>query len=77
MEMTRLRTKSLTNGSKARAVPERIPEESQEMRGKKKANGRVSKKEDKSLVKLNSSDDLLGRRMQGLVGGLTGLGEDE
>ncbi|KAG7125813.1 hypothetical protein HYQ44_000853 [Verticillium longisporum] len=31
----------------------------------------------KSLNKLKSSDDLLGRRMQGLAGGLTGLGEED
>lgn len=38
---------------------------------------RAKHKGDKSLEKLNSSDDLLGRRMLGLAGGLTGLGEDE
>ncbi|KAK4115432.1 alpha/beta-hydrolase [Canariomyces notabilis] len=32
--------------------------------------------DDKSLVKLASSDDLLGRRMHGLAGGLTGLHAD-
>jgi hypothetical protein len=31
----------------------------------------------KSLVSLASSDDLLGRRMKGLAGGLMGLGEDD
>lgn len=36
-----------------------------------------SKNKNKSLVKLNSSDDLLGRRMQGLASGLTGLGEED
>lgn len=36
-----------------------------------------SKRLNKSFVKLNSSDDLLGRRMQGLASGLTGLGEDD
>lgn len=77
MSMTRARTKSLTNGAKTKGVPERIPEESPEKKGKKKVNGRTSRRDDKSLVKLNSSDDLLGRRMQGLVGGLTGLGEEE
>ncbi|CAM1510475.1 Fc.00g008100.m01.CDS01 [Cosmosporella sp. VM-42] len=45
-------------------------------------NGRKSKREkglskNKSLVKLNSSDDLLGRRMQGLASGLTGMGDDD
>lgn len=36
-----------------------------------------SKNMNKSLIKLNSSDDLLGRRMQGLASGLTGLGDDD
>ena len=51
--------------------------------GKKKGGlrGRAkikSKKDGKSLslVKLASSDDLLGRRMHGLAGGLTGLPAD-
>ncbi|QUC21880.1 uncharacterized protein UV8b_06121 [Ustilaginoidea virens] len=30
----------------------------------------------KSLIKLKSTDDLLGRRMEGLAGGLTGAGEE-
>lgn len=36
-----------------------------------------SKRLNKSLIKLDSSDDLLGRRMQGLASGLTGLGDDD
>lgn len=43
-------------------------------------NGRRTKKAirgNKSLVKLTSSDDLLGRRMHGLAGGLTSTGDDE
>lgn len=35
-----------------------------------------SRDHDKQLVKLASSDDLLGRRMQGIVGGLTGVTEE-
>ena len=42
----------------------------------KKKGRRVRTKDDKSLVKLASSDDLLGRRMHGLAGGLTGLPVD-
>ncbi|KAK1750000.1 hypothetical protein QBC47DRAFT_395025 [Echria macrotheca] len=38
---------------------------------------RVRTRDDSSLVKLASSDDLLGRRMHGLAGGLTGLTEAE
>ncbi|PHH90023.1 hypothetical protein CDD83_4707 [Cordyceps sp. RAO-2017] len=42
-----------------------------------KKNGKRVLSKNKSLVKLNSSDDLLGRRMQGLVGGLTGQADDD
>lgn len=45
----------------------------QEVNGRKKKTLRGNK----SLVKLNSSDDLLGRRMQGLASGLTGTGEED
>lgn len=31
----------------------------------------------KSLIKLSSEDDLLGRRMEGLISGLMGMVEDE
>ncbi|KAK3386544.1 alpha/beta-hydrolase [Podospora didyma] len=46
---------------------------------KKKRKGelrRVRTKDNNSLVKLASSDDLLGRRMHGLAGGLTGMPAD-
>lgn len=47
-------------------------------KARRKANGRSSKKRsDQALSRLASSDDLLGRRMQGLVGGLTGLAEED
>lgn len=47
-------------------------------RRKKKPARRARTKsdDDKSLVKLASTDDLLGRRMHGLAGGLTGLQDD-
>ncbi|EFX06385.1 hormone-sensitive lipase [Grosmannia clavigera kw1407] len=38
--------------------------------------GSSSSNGDRELVKLASSDDLLGRRMQGIVGGLTGVTEE-
>ncbi|KAI8724566.1 hypothetical protein NCS52_00026000 [Fusarium sp. LHS14.1] len=44
------------------------------IRRKKEKSLSKSKNKNKSLVKLNSSDDLLGRRMQGLASGLTGMG---
>ncbi|TFA98632.1 Hormone-sensitive lipase [Trichoderma ghanense] len=48
--------------------------------GEKNGAGRKMKKGirgNKSLVKLTSSDDLLGRRMHGLASGLTSTGDDE
>lgn len=44
---------------------------------RKKANGTRKDYKDGNLSRLASSDDLLGRRMQGLAGGLTGLIEEE
>lgn len=46
-----------------------------ERNGKK--NGKRILSKNKSLVKLKSTDDLLGRRMQGLASGLTGQGEED
>ncbi|EPE07617.1 hormone-sensitive lipase [Ophiostoma piceae UAMH 11346] len=42
----------------------------------KKPKGPRRPKDDSSLVKLKSSDDLLGRRMQGIVGSLSGVTEE-
>lgn len=39
--------------------------------------GKKGMSKNKSLVKLSSSDDLVGRRMKGLASGLTGTGEDD
>jgi acetyl esterase/lipase len=43
----------------------------------KKSRVRTENEDGEILVKLKSSDDLLSRRMDGLMGGLTGLGEDK
>lgn len=43
----------------------------------RKVKRALKKAKNKSLVKLNSSDDLLGRRMEGLTSGLTGRGEQD
>lgn len=79
--------KSQTNGAKDKGKTvernqtngQEADIEVQDKKGKKKANGRLKKKDNKnkSLVRLASSDDLLGRRMQGLAGGLTGLVEED
>jgi hypothetical protein len=45
--------------------------------GRGKKSGRGGAKKSESLVKLGSEDDLLGRRMGGLVSGLTGMGEGD
>ena len=44
---------------------------------KSKKRVRTKTADGETLIKLNSSDDLLSRRMMGLMGGLTGLGEDK
>lgn len=87
--MTRARGKSLTNGAKDGGRDaagegaqqdvngEEADGEGQDRRVKRRANGRAKKKDDKTpLNRLASSDDLLGRRMQGIVGGLTGMEEN-
>ncbi|KAK4135682.1 alpha/beta-hydrolase [Trichocladium antarcticum] len=45
-------------------------------RRRKKGKGRTTSKNEQSLIKLASTDDLLQRRMEGLAGGLTGLQGD-
>ncbi|KAB5583405.1 hormone-sensitive lipase [Coniochaeta sp. 2T2.1] len=77
MGMTRARGRSgkgdeLTNGVKGEGA-----EEADSKLHKKKKRVRTKTTDGETLVKLNSSDDLLSRRMMGLMGGLTGLGEDK
>ncbi|KAK7724101.1 hypothetical protein SLS64_000435 [Diaporthe eres] len=83
--MTRARGKSASNGVKTngkdaatletlKANDGEADRESPERKGKRKANGRAKKDQ---LNRLASSDDLLGRRMHGLAGGLTGLAEED
>ncbi|CAK7272679.1 hypothetical protein SEPCBS119000_005251 [Sporothrix epigloea] len=43
---------------------------------KQRETARQRAKHDSDLIKLKSTDDLLGRRMQGIVGGLTGMAEE-
>jgi acetyl esterase/lipase len=87
MSMTRTRTKTLREDSNGTEATEKgkltvdfatngtSPEKSRSKKNGSKAKASIPK--DKSLVKLNSSDDLLSRRMNGLAGGLTGLAEDD
>ncbi|KAK0639427.1 alpha/beta-hydrolase [Cercophora newfieldiana] len=86
MSMTRVRGRSMkeegpkasqTDAVNGDGASEAEAEESSNVpRRNKKKGRRVRTKDDKSLVKLASSDDLLGRRMHGLAGGLTGLPAD-
>ncbi|EFQ34789.1 hypothetical protein CGRA01v4_01704 [Colletotrichum graminicola] len=79
ISMTRANRKSiLTKEPQAMDESESIVDKGEG--GGKKKNGRArgaSKSAGASLVKLKSTDDLLGRRMQGLAGGLTGMGGQE
>ncbi|KAH8897800.1 hormone-sensitive lipase [Thozetella sp. PMI_491] len=59
------------------AEPETETGEERNGNGKKGKKKRRGLKRDTTFVKLKSSDDLLGRRMQGLVGGLAGSPDDE
>lgn len=84
LEMTVLRNSSIAKGKAKQSPPKKnhFPSKAQENassrgagrsgRGKGKKEGRR-----KSLVSLASEDDLLGRRMKGLTGGLMGEGVSE
>jgi acetyl esterase/lipase len=68
-----------TNGVSRRQSEQRDDEDDDhedDAKPARKRNGRL-KAGGLSMVKLKSSEDLLGRRMQGLAGGLTGVGEEE
>lgn len=88
MGMTKAKDKAATNGMKNGETAgqdvngEEADTEDEGSKGKKKrTNGRSKNKKDKSfdraMMRLASSDDLLGRRMQGIAGGLTGLAEED
>ena len=66
LEMSMTRVRSATNGSNGSGKGSEA----------KRTKGKTLEKS-KSLVKLSSEDDLLGRRMQGLTSGLTGMAEDD
>lgn len=86
MSMTKAKDKASTNGTKpgkdAQAESKHvngeeadIEDQDKDRKGKRRA--KATKKKDDKLLRLASSDDLLGRRMQGLAGGLTGLAEED
>lgn len=83
INMTKLRSRTISNGVQAKPDgPDRGEEGDVDKPNgnskKKRSNGRSGfGQKSKSLVKLDSSDDLLGRRMQGLAGPLTGAHEED
>lgn len=91
INMTRARGRTISDEGKRSDVSrlDATPEtqESEQASKKDRANGRSRGSgksgkpgrpgKSKSIVKLNSTDDLLGRRMQGLTGTLTGTQEDD
>ncbi|KAI0885045.1 alpha/beta-hydrolase [Annulohypoxylon maeteangense] len=83
INMTKLRSRAVSNGLPAKpSSPEQGKEGDVDKPNgnsrKRRSNGRTGMgQKSKSLVKLDSSDDLLGRRMQGLAGSLTGAHEED
>jgi acetyl esterase/lipase len=87
INMTRLRGRTISDTIKAKA--EEITDKSGEDHDSVTANGSSNSKKkrtngrarigqkSRSIVKLDSSDDLLGRRMQGLAGPLTGVHDED
>lgn len=84
--MTRLRGRTLSDNANVK-VEEASDKSGDENDGvqtngvsskKKRMNGRArGGRGSRSIVKLDSSDDLLSRRMQGLAGPLTGLQNED
>ncbi|KAI1765234.1 alpha/beta-hydrolase [Hypoxylon sp. FL1150] len=82
ISMTKMRTRATSDEAKATSSSSEQAEENEARRSngntKRKSNGRTGfGQKSKSLVKLDSSDDLLGRRMQGLAGPLTGAHNED
>lgn len=83
INMTKMRTRTISDEAKATpSTLEQAGKENEARRSngntKRKSNGRTGfGQKSKSLVKLDSSDDLLGRRMQGLAGPLTGTHDED
>ncbi|KAI1110611.1 alpha/beta-hydrolase [Nemania sp. NC0429] len=85
INMTRLRGRTISDTARLRSeeTAENLGDgqdgvQTNGVSSKKRANARArGGRGSRSIVKLNSSDDLLGRRMQGLAGPLTGLQDDD
>ncbi|ORY56163.1 Alpha/Beta hydrolase protein [Pseudomassariella vexata] len=84
MSMTRSRVRTVNDESKAKEVVagqsgnSHNPEAAENGTHRKKRSDRARLgAKSKSIIRLKSSDDLLGRRMQGLAGALTGTGDED
>ncbi|KAI2632584.1 alpha/beta-hydrolase [Hypomontagnella submonticulosa] len=86
INMTRMRSRTISDEAKAKPNGPERPDEGNDADAdkpngnsrKRGSNGRSRfGQKSKSIVKLDSSDDLLGRRMQGLAGPLTGAHEED
>ncbi|KAH8194538.1 hypothetical protein TruAng_011301 [Truncatella angustata] len=82
INMTRARGRTISDEGKSKAEStvqqSEKNEDSDEAIKKQRINGKPRfTRKSKSIVKLNSSDDLLGRRMQGLAGPLTGIHDED
>lgn len=83
INMTKMRTRTISDEAKATPNNSEQADKGNEARRsngntKRRSNGRTGfGQKSKSLVKLDSSDDLLGRRMQGLAGPLTGAHDED
>ncbi|KAI1374740.1 alpha/beta-hydrolase [Hypoxylon crocopeplum] len=85
INMTKMRSRTISDEAKAKpSNPEQADDESETKPNgnskskRRQSNGRTAfGQKSKSIVKLDSSDDLLGRRMQGLAGPLTGAHEED
>ncbi|KAI0180704.1 alpha/beta-hydrolase [Hypoxylon sp. FL1284] len=82
INMTKMRARPISDEFKATQISsdQAVEEDDRKLRAntKRKSNGRTGfGQRSKSFVKLDSSDDLLGRRMQGLAGPLTGTHDED
>ncbi|OTB04096.1 hypothetical protein M426DRAFT_11975 [Hypoxylon sp. CI-4A] len=84
INMTKMRSRTISNDARPKSTsPEPVEGEGDIHKAngsskKRRSNGRSGfGQKSKSFVKLDSSDDLLGRRMQGLAGSLTGAHDED
>lgn len=77
LEMSMSSTKSQRRGEERRKKEKLLKEQLRERGEKRSKQKGLAKNMNKSMVSLASEDDLLGRRMLGLAGPLTGFGDQD